>query len=109
MSGWYVFNTMGFYPVAGTDVYLIGTPAVSSSLTMENGKQINVKTLLPKKLKKGEEAIYIQSCKLNGQPFNKTWFRHSDITNGANFEFVMGEKPSKWATDGALPPSMTEN
>jgi predicted alpha-1,2-mannosidase len=109
MSGWYVFNTMGFYPVAGTDVYLIGTPSVSTVLTMENGKQIVIKTILPKKLKKGEEAMYIQSCKLNGQLYNKTWFRHSDIANGAVLEFVMGVKPSKWAVGGELPPSMSDN
>lgn len=107
MSAWYVFNTLGFYPVAGTDVYLIGTPTVSSTLTMGNGKQIIIKTEQAKKLKKGEDAIYIQSCKLNGQPFNKTWFRHSDIANGATFEFVMGNKPSKWAVGGELPPSMS--
>jgi predicted alpha-1,2-mannosidase len=109
MSGWYVFNTMGFYPVAGTDVYLIGTPSVSTVLTMENGKQIVIKTILPKKLKKGEEAMYIQSCKLNGQLYNKTWFRHSDIVNGAVLEFVMGVKPSKWAVGSELPPSMSDN
>jgi len=109
MSGWYVFNTMGFYPVAGTDVYLIGTPSVSTVLTMENGKQIVIKTILPKKLKKGEEAMYIQSCKLNGQLYNKTWFRHSDIANGAVLEFVMGVKPSKWAVGSELPPSMSDN
>jgi predicted alpha-1,2-mannosidase len=107
MSSWYIFHTMGFYPVAGTDVYLIGTPAVSTSLTMENGKKINIKAILPENLKQGEEARYIQSCKLNGQPCNRSWFRHSDIANGAEIEFVMGTSPSAWATGGELPPSMS--
>src|ERR1035441_8995831 len=27
MSSWFIFNSLGFYPNAGQDVYLIGTPS----------------------------------------------------------------------------------
>ncbi|RZK68228.1 MAG: glycoside hydrolase family 92 protein [Pedobacter sp.] len=104
MSGWYVFNTLGIFPVAGTDVYLIGSPALSkSTLTMANGKQV---VIIAKNA--SEKNIYVQSCKLNGKPYNRSWFRHADIANGASFEFVMGDKPSSWSVKGALPPSMSD-
>ncbi len=104
MSAWYIFNTLGFFPLAGTNVYLIGSPTFpKATITMVNGKQIMI---IAKNA--SEKNIYIQSCKLNGKQFNNSWFRHTDIVNGANFEFVMGDKPSSWATKGALPPSMSD-
>ncbi|MDP4276124.1 MAG: GH92 family glycosyl hydrolase [Bacteroidota bacterium] len=104
MGAWYVFHSLGFYPNAGQDVYLISSPVYpKATITLENGKQIFITAK-----NASEKNIYIQSCKLNGKPFNNCWFRHADIENGANFEFVMGSKPSAWATNGALPPSMPE-
>ncbi|CAG8805355.1 28094_t:CDS:2, partial [Dentiscutata erythropus] len=39
--------------------------------------------------------IYVQSVKLNGKKWEKTWFRHSDISKGAVMELQMGPKPNK--------------
>ncbi|CAG8503637.1 13364_t:CDS:2 [Racocetra fulgida] len=62
---------------------------------------------------------YIQNVKLNTKNWKKTWFRHSDIANGAIMEFVMGPEPSKvWGVigenddkidveDRVVPPSMS--
>jgi putative alpha-1,2-mannosidase len=104
MGAWYAFHALGFYPNAGQDVYLISSPMFpKTTITLENGKQVVITAR-----NAGEKNIYIQSCLLNGKPFNNCWFRHSDIANGANFEFVMGDKPSSWGTSGVLPPSMSD-
>jgi len=42
-----------------------------------------------------EKNIYIQSCKVNGKPWNKFWFTHQDIVNGGTIEMVMGDQPVK--------------
>jgi predicted alpha-1,2-mannosidase len=102
MGAWYAFHALGFYPNAGQDVYLISSPMFpKATITLENGKQVVITAK-----NAGAKNIYIQSCLLNGKPFNNCWFRHSDIANGANFEFLMGDKPSEWAANGVLPPSM---
>lgn len=104
MGAWYAFHTLGFYPNAGQDVYLISSPVFpKATITLENGKQIVITAK-----DASEKNIYIQSCLLNGKPFNNCWFRHGDIANGANFEFVMGDQPSSWAVNGELPPSMSD-
>ncbi len=103
MGAWYAFHALGFYPNAGQDVYLISSPIFQkSTITLENGKQF---VIIAKNA--DEKNIYIQSCLLNGKPFNNCWFRHADIANGATFEFVMGDKPSTWGSNGELPPSMS--
>jgi predicted alpha-1,2-mannosidase len=104
MGAWYAFHSLGFYPNAGQDVYLISSPVFpKTTITLENGKQF---VIVAKNA--NEKNIYIQSCLLNGNPYNKCWFRHGDITSGATFEFVMGDKPSSWADNGELPPSMSD-
>ena len=90
MSAWYVFSAMGFYPVnpvSGT--YEIGTPLFPEmQLHLANGKTFTV--LAPNVSK---ENIYIQSIKINGQPYNQTYVTHEQIMSGSTVEFEMGKSP----------------
>ena len=104
MSAWWVFHSMGFFPVAGQDVYLITTPVFEqSTLDIGDGKQLTINT---KKL--SEKNIYVQQAKLNGQPLDRAWFRHREIVDGGTLELTMGPKPTKWGTE-IFPPSASEN
>jgi putative alpha-1,2-mannosidase len=89
MSAWYIFSTLGFYPVApGSDQYAIGSPAVYHAvLNLENGKTftINVKN-------QSDKNVYVQKIMLNGQPLNSYFISHGDIMNGGEITFVMGAK-----------------
>lgn len=108
MSAWYVFSAIGFYPVCpGTPYYMIGSPSFEKTrMRLENGK---VFTILAKNASPAN--IYIQSAKMNGKEYNKSYITHDDIMNGATLEFVMGNKPNtNWGADPELyPPSMSSN
>jgi predicted alpha-1,2-mannosidase len=100
MSSWYAFGKMGFYPNAGQDVYLIGSPAFPvTSIHLENG---NVFTIRAKNV--SAENKYIAKAELNGHPYTMAWFRNGDILKGGTLELTMSATPVAWAT-GALPPS----
>ncbi|MEG1563688.1 MAG: GH92 family glycosyl hydrolase [Bacteroides sp.] len=92
LSAWYVFNAMGFYPanpVSGR--YEIGAPLFPKlQLKLANGKTFTV--LAPKV---SRENLYIQSVKLNGQPYGKSYLTHQQIMNGATITFEMGPHPKK--------------
>jgi len=104
MSAFYVFSAMGFYPVsAGIPIYVIGSPVFTESvIKLDNGKKFTVSAKNSSWSNK-----YIQSAKLNGKTWNKTWFTHNDIINGGTLELVMGDRPNKqWGTGPeAVPPS----
>jgi predicted alpha-1,2-mannosidase len=104
MSAFYVFSAMGFYPVtAGLPIYVIGSPIFDKvSIALQGGKQFTVKAV-----NNSAENKYIQSAKLNGKPYNKTYFTHEDLVQGGTLELVMGNRPCKtWAVDeAATPPS----
>ena len=55
----------------------------------------------------GNKNKYIQSARLNGKPFNRTWIKHSEIMQGGTLEFDMGLRPNKeWGTSPeSIPPS----
>ncbi|BCM88952.1 hypothetical protein IAD21_00794 [Abditibacteriota bacterium] len=101
MSSWYVFGAMGFYPNAGQDVYLLGSPIFSQvRLQLDGGKTF---TITANNL--SENNRYVQSAKLNGKSWNQAWFRHRDIIGGAELVLQMGPQPSQWGTQ-TPPPSL---
>ncbi len=101
MSAWFIFHSMGFYPNAGQDVYLISSPVFTkTTINLENGKTFEISAPETNSIN-----IYIQSAKLNGEPLDRCWLKHEEIVNGGTLEFVMGSTPSGWAHDGELPPS----
>ncbi len=92
MSAWYVFSAMGFYPVNPVSgEYEIGSPLFPEMrLNLGNGKTFTV--LAPNV---SRENIYIQSVKVNGHPYDKSYITHQQIMDGATIEFVMGNQPGE--------------
>lgn len=92
MSAWYVFSAMGFYPVNPVSgQYEIGTPLFPEMrMNLNNGKTFTI--LAPAV---SRDNIYIQSVKVNGQPYDKSYITHEQIMNGATVEFEMGPEPGK--------------
>jgi putative alpha-1,2-mannosidase len=73
---------------------MIGSPMFSKfAMRLANGKTFTVLT-------KNNSAtnMYIQSATLNGKPLDRPVVRYSEIMQGSTLEFVMGPKPSKWAS-----------
>jgi predicted alpha-1,2-mannosidase len=105
MSSLFVFHCLGFFPIAGQDVYLIGSPAFDRAIVrMENGREV---VIVAHGLSR--ENIYIQSATLNGQPLDRAWFRHAEIRQGAALEFEMGSNPSAWGAATPPPSASDEN
>ena len=97
MSAWYVFSAMGFYPVDPVGGrYEIGTPMYPEvKMHLANGNTFTV--LAPGTSK---EKFYIQSVKLDGKPYDKSYITHEQIMNGSVLELEMGDTPGKvWYGD----------
>ena len=90
MSAWYIFSSMGFYPICpGKPYYDIGAPQFPKmTLKLENGKSF---TIVAKNI--SDENIYVQSVSLNGKKITDWKLYHSDIMNGGTLTFVMGDTP----------------
>ena len=96
---------MGLWPVAGQNVYLI-TPPFFREVRVKNNQSGKRATIRCYNFDSKYKNIYIQSARLNGEPWGKNWITHKFWIEGGTLELVLGEKESKWGTrEEDLPPS----
>ncbi len=97
MSAWYVFSSLGFYPVTpGSNDYIIGNPIIDrASIRLKDGKTFNVIVH-----NNNDNNTYIDHVLLNGTALDVTYITHEDIIKGGKLEFFMTDSPSSW---GSLP------
>ncbi|MET0636728.1 MAG: GH92 family glycosyl hydrolase [Chitinophagaceae bacterium] len=91
MSAWYIFSSLGFYPMApGSDVYELGSPAVDQAvIKLENGKTFTVVAH-----DQSPENVYVSKILLNGKPVTTHTIKHGQIMAGGKLEFFMtGKRP----------------
>ena len=85
-SAWYVLSAMGFYPVnPAAGEYEIGSPLFDKvELNLNNGKVFTVIAH-----DNSNENMFVESVKLNGEPYDKTYITHEQIMSGATLEVQM--------------------
>lgn len=84
MSAWYIFSSLGFYPLCpGTPYYYIGTPTFPRvDINLENGRTF---TIIAHGLT--DEPQDIKAIRLNGKPYTDSRISHFDIMKGGTLEF----------------------
>ena len=107
MSAWYILSALGFYEVCpGSDHYDIGSPIVDKAIIhFENGKSFTIKAN-----NNAKGNVYINSAKLNGANYTKSYFNYNDIANGGELELNMSAEPNKnWgSSDSDVPVTKIE-
>lgn len=91
-SAWYIFSSMGFYPVCpGTDQYVLGAPLFKKiTIQLENGKTWAIAAPA-----NDAKNIYVKQLSINNQPYSKNWISHFDILRGGTMNFSMSNEPNK--------------
>jgi predicted alpha-1,2-mannosidase len=106
MSSWYIFSSLGFYPVnPAQGVYSFGSPIFDKAIiNLENGNQFKIETE-----NNSEDNKYIQSVVLNNQEFFRNYITHKEIMNGGTLVFRMGLSPNKSRVQELSTPSKIFN
>jgi putative alpha-1,2-mannosidase len=90
MSAWYLFSSLGFYPVSpGLPEYKIGTPRFDDmTVRLPSGARLHI-------VAHGTESgsFYVQSVTWNGRPVHDLTLSHSDLVQGGELVFTMSAKP----------------
>jgi predicted alpha-1,2-mannosidase len=91
-SAWYVFSSLGFYPVTpGTDQYVFGSPLFKKAvLKFENGKELTISAP-----ENNEENVYVNKIIMNGKSIDRNYILHSELQNGGSLKFGMQKEPNK--------------
>jgi predicted alpha-1,2-mannosidase len=87
MSAWYLFSSLGFYPVTpGSVDYALGSPLVKcATIKLENGKTLKI---LAKN--QSEENVFVKRVLLNNRIIQGNKISHLDLVGGGVLRFEMG-------------------
>jgi predicted alpha-1,2-mannosidase len=93
MSAWYIFSSLGFYPMfPASGKYMFGSPLFDkATINIGPGKRFVVETI-----NNSDKNIYIRKIELNGAPYTKNYLLHSDIMKGGIMRITMSDQiPTK--------------
>jgi len=100
MSSLYVFLKLGFFPIAGQDVYVMhGSAYPKIDLSIPGGRKFTILTRNPG----GRGAI--KSVTLDGQPHDPLFLHHSEIMRGGELIIEMALLPHTSCANISPPPS----
>jgi len=88
LSSWYLFAALGFYPIAGSDYYEIGSPLYKYAVIHMGDKSLQIET---ENYSPGNR--YVSNMWLNGKLINGFRLRNSDIAKGGILKFEMSFLP----------------
>ena len=88
LSSWYVWSSLGIYPVAGSDRYQIGAPLFKKA-TIKIGD--NILNIVANNY--APENKYVRTVWLNDVLLDRYWIKHSEIEKGGTLRFEMTNIP----------------
>ncbi|MEE2047241.1 glycoside hydrolase family 92 protein, partial [Nocardiopsis tropica] len=96
MSAWYVFASLGLFPQApGRGELLLSSPVFPYARIAPRGRPPI--TVVARNA--GPDAVYIDSVRLDGEPYGRSWLPEDFTTGGGTLTHVLGTQPdTEWAT-----------
>lgn len=92
LSAWYLFASLGFYPVNPVSgEFMLCSPLFQSSIiTLPQNKTFTIRTH-----RSHPEDLYIYEVKLNGKKMNRTFINYTDIVSGGILDVYLRKEPDK--------------
>lgn len=101
MSAWYVFSSLGFYPVCpGSDEFVLTAPQFPKAVVqLANGNTLTVTADNPRR------NVYIASVTFDGEPVTENFITYGRLMQGGNLHFALQPRPdTRRGTDAAAEP-----
>jgi putative alpha-1,2-mannosidase len=114
LSSWYVWASLGLFPIAGQGLFLINAPAFARAALQVAGGEFVIETSGHREAPVGADGIeetppvqYVQSARLNGQPLRAAHLSAAEVHAGGVLQLELGPEPSPWGS-AARPPSLSD-
>jgi putative alpha-1,2-mannosidase len=111
LSSWYVWASLGLFPIAGQAMFLVSAPAFERSTLRVDGGEFVIETTGHVTAPIGADGIgetppvqYVQAARLNGRPLESTDIGALDVHRGGVLQIDLGPQPSGWGR-AERPPS----
>jgi putative alpha-1,2-mannosidase len=107
LSSWYVWASLGLFPVAGQSGYLINAPSFAESRIAFADEELLIDTSGFVEPAAGGPTQYVQSAIFNGETLDRTWLTTRELHRGGHLRLQLGPQPSAWGTT-TRPPSASK-
>jgi predicted alpha-1,2-mannosidase len=107
MSAWFLFTSLGFYPVApGSNQYVLGRPFVAGArVHLPNGKLLTIDSD-----NMSEAQGFLKDVQLNGKSLDRSYVTHEELTQGGTLKFIFAsEEEAEWSHRTLRPPFSESN
>ncbi|MEM7273499.1 MAG: GH92 family glycosyl hydrolase [Actinomycetota bacterium] len=111
LSSWYVWASLGLFPVAGQNLFLLNAPAFRRSRigmgpsSVPGGElTIEAEGFNPRNAEVAPQ--YVAAAWLDDQPLDRTWITGTELRRASTIRLQLADEPTGWA-DGSRPPSLT--
>ena len=105
LSSWYVWASLGLFPVAGQSLYLVNAPSFRSARLDLGGTPLTLSTTGFVEPAAGGPVQYVQSASWNDEPLERSWLRARELHRGGELRIDLGPTPSAWGRT-SRPPSL---
>ncbi len=102
MSAWYIFASIGIYPVNPVSGEYVITSPLFDKISIKVNKNSYFRVICKKQSVK---SVYIKTVKLNGVLLTKNFITHKDIRKGGVIEFTLSDQPTNWGNKSIARPS----
>jgi putative alpha-1,2-mannosidase len=107
LSSWYVWASLGLFPVAGQSLYLINAPSFAEArIALADNELVIDAPGFVEPVADGPTQ-YVQSAIFNGETLNRTWLTTRELHRGGHLRLELGSQPSGWGTT-TRPPSTSD-
>ena len=106
LSSFYVWASLGLFPVAGQSLYLINTPSFAQARLDLGGRLLAITTTGFVEPRPGGPVQYVRSVSFDAQPWDSSWISARDLHRGGTLRIDLGPEPSDWGTR-SRPPSVS--
>lgn len=114
LSSWYVWASLGLFPVAGQSLFLVNAPAFERAVLRAGDAEFVIETSGHRETPIGVDGLdrdpapqYVQSATLNGEPLHATHLSAADVHRGGRLHLRLGPQPSGWGCE-SRPPSLSD-
>jgi putative alpha-1,2-mannosidase len=114
LSSWYVWASLGLFPIAGQNLFLVNAPAFARAVLRAGGNEFVIETSGHRETPIGVDGLdrdppaqYVQSATLNGKPLHATHLSAGTVHRGGRLHLRLGPEPSAWGRE-IRPPSLSD-
>ena len=106
LSSWYVWASLGLFPVAGQQIVLVNAPSFERARLRLHDATFTVETTGFVEPQVGGPPQFVQSMRFNGDDLDRSWLTAAEFHGGGVLDVDLGPTPSAWATTTS-PPSVS--